>query len=74
MTDKKWLEIVSHVLERLKMQPSFSVDKEEFFKHFGLSDDDSIEFIQRRDFPNEKHFGFHRKEVDSRPLLIFSVN
>ena len=81
MTDNKWKEIVSHVLERLKKEPSFSVDKEEFFKRYDLADDnpsedladdDSMEFIRRRDHPNEKHFGFRREEVNTRLRFIFS--
>ena len=72
MTDDKWREVVSHVLERLEVAPEFEVDREQFFKHFGLIESDGEEFLRRRDHGREKCFEYRQESRDSLRVLVFS--
>ena len=72
MTDDKWRQVVSHVLDRLKRVPRFEAEHDQFFKHFELIEEDGYDFLRRRDHGKEKCFEYHLESRDSLRVLVFS--
>lgn len=72
MTNDKWQEIVSYVLGRLENESEFDIDKQRFFERFGLESSDDVDFLIKRDYPNDPHFQMKTVEFQSHPVFVFA--
>ena len=72
MTDDTWQEVVAYILKRLETESEFDADKIRLFETFGLTDDDELEFMDRRAHLREKYFEMKTVEHQSRSILVFS--